>query len=816
MFDPIGVVFQMRDQASGQIGKLQNSFEQLHGASDKATKAFNINAKHMAQGMSLMAGGAMGGKVMLGLANDATTFEASLTKMASAAAANTHEVQQLSDKALELGVKFEFSPDETIMGMKALASAGLNVRQILSSVPSALQLASAAAGEISIPQAAETLTAAMKGYGKTAADSGQIIDTLAKATQISNLRFSEFQESLGSAAGKAMVVNQSFETTLATLGLLRNTGLRALSAAEKFKMTLQTLIQPQAAHRAAQLGIALRGPEGKLRQLDAIAKDLIPRLDKLTQKERETTIGDLFGSRSMEVFQAIKGGQYENAVGQIFRGADALAAMRGELLASKNTALDFQKAFLNTTEGSKKLLEGAWQTLRLHMGKPLLDPIKRLNRGLLSSLESVLELCNQSPKFSKLITGTLALGSGFALVVGGIIAAKGALAMLAFAVGPVTAFACGMGLLLLKGTLLAGGLALAFKAVKNAYDSNLGGIANTLGDLGKRLSLLAQTAWGFFSKGEISDHLKKQLDETGLTETVGNIIRLFNRCKAAWEGFKQGFSKSWNEVSKPLLNGLLFPMAKALKLLRWSLGGFVSDMDKADGGLEKHSNSLLQVAKIGNAVGLVLASLAGGIAVCFTLVADAVVGLVAIVAAAVRGLSYSIERLVHGWNIFRDSSLGNMLFGARKPKPVQLSFLFNGPQDLRTLLPKTQSLMAAETMTLLPPSSDPLIRQAAQQGQVTPLPPSSLQTLFGPRATDHMAVLTHAIEDQRAQKNEMQHAQQATQAQESMEQALREIAATRKEHMQMPPIQLIMDGRQIAEVVNAHNLRKNRHSGEQG
>ncbi|MEM7495511.1 MAG: phage tail tape measure protein, partial [Myxococcota bacterium] len=172
MLDPIGVVFQLKDRASGQIGKLQHRFEQLHGTSDRVTKAFNAHAKRMGQGMSLMVGGAVGGNMLRGLANDATTFEAALTKMASAARAGGPEVQQLSDKALELGVKFEFSPDETIMGMKALASAGLNVRQILTSVPSALQLASAAAGEISIPQAAETLTAAMKGYGMAAENSG--------------------------------------------------------------------------------------------------------------------------------------------------------------------------------------------------------------------------------------------------------------------------------------------------------------------------------------------------------------------------------------------------------------------------------------------------------------------------------------------------------------------------------------------------------------------------------------------------------------------------------------------------------------------
>ncbi|MEM7495863.1 MAG: hypothetical protein AAF471_07030, partial [Myxococcota bacterium] len=255
--------------------------------------------------------------------------------------------------------------------------------------------------------------------------------------------------------------------------------------------------------------------------------------------------------------------------------------------------------------------------------------------------------------------------------------------------------------------------------------------------------------------------------------------------------------------------------AKALDLLRWSLGGLVGDMDKAGGALEKHGDSLIHAAEFGKAIGVVLAGVAGGIGVCLALAVDAIGLFVAAVTAALRGLTYGIERLVHCWNVFRDSSLGTWLLGAR-PKAPRQHFLINGIQDFHAAFPQ-QRAIAAQTMSLLPASSDPLLAQIAErQPEAKILPVNPLRDLIGSAGLNHMAALARGHAGGGPDRSEPEHAQQTARVSEMLSQTLREFTAARAAPTQMPPIQLMVDGRKMAEVVNAHNLRTARHHGEQG
>ena len=817
MLDPIGVVFQLKDQASAPLGKLQHQLEHLHGTSSKTARAFCHHAKQLGQGLSIMTSGALGLYSLRGIAQDATQFESSLTKMASAARASSKQVKQLSTQALQLGVAFEFSPEETLLGMKSLASAGLNVQQIMGSIPSALRLASAASGELSIPQAAETLTAAMKGYGKSVQDSKDLIDMLTKATQISNLRFGEFQEALGSAAGKSMVVNQSFETTVATLGLLRNTGLRALSAAEKLKMTLQTLIQPQAQQRAQALGIALRGPTGQLRQLDSIARDLIPKLNTLTQVEREKTIGDLFGFRSMEVYQAIKKGSYQNTLGQVFQGADALTAMRNELRHAQGTAQQFQDAFLGTTEGTKKLLEGAVQTLRIMLGRPLLQPLKKLNKALMTCVTSLLNLCEQSPDLCKMASYVVAIGSGFALVVGGVLSAKAALAMLTLAVGPLGTLMGGTVAMLLQATALTAGLGVAFYGVKKAFDHNLGGIKHALGGFLHKTALLLRTCWGFATQGGITDALKKQLDAAGLTSVVESLLRTVHRFGAVWQGLKQGFVEVF-QTFKPLLNMLLAPLSTSLESVQRSLGLLTQGFDKAHGGSSSYLASLDKMKQLGRGLGVLWGSAAGGVAIFAARLASSI-GLVA--AGATSMVSSLLLLFTKGpplWERFADSLIGRLnqflsLLERLVDNKVVRFFLRNTkiPQAiLSRMIP--QDVGESFATPASPQSITPFTPLSPQSNTMTPLP-VTLPVSSLPTPTENGPWSPQAMQEQ--QQQQAQQIQQLMQTQETLQQAMRDSLPqqTSKQPLQ---IQLMVDGRKMAQVVNQHNLRTSRRQGGQG
>ena len=100
-------------------------------------------------------------------------FEYAMSSVAATMGTTTDQIQEISDKAKELGASTKFTATEAAEGFNILAQAGLSMDEQLSTIGATLNLASA--GEMQMDAAAGYLTTTIKALnlemdkeGKTA------------------------------------------------------------------------------------------------------------------------------------------------------------------------------------------------------------------------------------------------------------------------------------------------------------------------------------------------------------------------------------------------------------------------------------------------------------------------------------------------------------------------------------------------------------------------------------------------------------------------------------------------------------------------
>jgi TP901 family phage tail tape measure protein len=126
----------------------------------------------------------IGGTAMLGFAaasvKTAADFDKSMSAVKAATGATAAGMDQLRAAALQAGADTAFSATQAADGITELAKAGVSTRAILGGgLTGALNLA--AAGEMSVGDAAELAASSMTKFGLTGADVPHVADLLAAA-----------------------------------------------------------------------------------------------------------------------------------------------------------------------------------------------------------------------------------------------------------------------------------------------------------------------------------------------------------------------------------------------------------------------------------------------------------------------------------------------------------------------------------------------------------------------------------------------------------------------------------------------------------
>ena len=245
--------------------------------------------------------------VALGAAAVKTTadFDEGMSKVSAISGATGQDLQDLRDKAREMGAKTKFSASEAASAFEYMAMAGWKTEDMLGGIEGIMNLA-AASGE-DLASTSDIVTDALTAFGLSADDSGHFADILAAASSNANTNVSMLGESFKYAAPVAGALGINAEDTSVALGLMANAGIKASQAGTSLRTGLTNLAKPtkQMQTYMDKYNIALVANDDGSINLRETMVSLREKMGGLSESEQAAAASAIFGKNSMAGWLAI-------------------------------------------------------------------------------------------------------------------------------------------------------------------------------------------------------------------------------------------------------------------------------------------------------------------------------------------------------------------------------------------------------------------------------------------------------------------------------------------------------------------------------
>jgi len=580
----LGFVFTARDLASAKMAQLEHRFssldERVTGGTDRMTGAF----RQLGLGLAVFTAGAAMVAGAFSLANAAGRFEQGLAAVGAVTRATSRDLAMLREAAIEAGIRTQFSPDEAVSGLLSLATAGQTAEQATRTLIPVLDLAAGSLGQLGVASAAEAVVGTLNAYGLAADQAAGVTDRLLRITQLTNFQTRDFEAGLAKAAATGAVFNQSLDDVLISMGLLRNRNIDASSAATAFREATRRVGSDQRAQQAVTgAGIQVFDQStGRMRSMIDIMSEFADRTRTMSEEERNRRVVVAFGARGLLAFNAIMNASFttmRDGAEVTLRGAEAIEALRREMTGAEGTAASFRERLLDTYEGQKTLLRGTLQTFAVVLGEPFAQVLKPIVRAVVDTLNAILRAFQAIPAPIKRIFAGIVLAAGsFLMLVGGVIAAKAAIALLVIGFKALGITIGGILATLLPAILIVAVLGAVVAAFVVAFRRNVGGIADFARRVWERVTLFFNGLKQLFEQGGFSGAVREELNRAenqGLKRFLISLYQIVYRIQQIWEGFKAGFTRTIDEA-RPVFEDLVDAFSELGREIAAIFGGVAS------------------------------------------------------------------------------------------------------------------------------------------------------------------------------------------------------------------------------------------------
>ena len=263
---------------TASTSQLEKGFLQATRLTDrfvKSTKSVTRQLDEIARygrnaGLALTAMSLSVGKLVKASAD----HEESMLRVKAVARATVQEYHTLSAAALQTSTTTRHSLSSIGEGMKFLAMAGFQAKEIAEMIPVVTRMATA--GAVDMVTAADITTNILAGYGMAVEDLSKATDVLVAAFTGANVTLQLLGETFKHVGPVAKSAGMEFEEIVAAAALLGNAGIQGSIAGTSLKSAISRLISPSniAARILKRLGVETTTSEGKLRDLADIIDDL--------------------------------------------------------------------------------------------------------------------------------------------------------------------------------------------------------------------------------------------------------------------------------------------------------------------------------------------------------------------------------------------------------------------------------------------------------------------------------------------------------------------------------------------------------------
>ena len=329
----------------------------------------------MSKGMTKAMGVVAAATAAIGVASKAFyDFQGAMNKTAAVSGATGSKLEELEQKALEMGRTTKFSATESAEALTFLAMAGLDADASMTALPGTLNLA--AAGGMDLATAADIATNVMSGFGAEASDLDGIVDIMATTAANANTNVTQMGDAMVYAGPVASAAGLSMAETAAAIGQLANAGFQGEMGGTALRGSITKLLAPskEAAGILARLGVTATDSAGQM----------VPLRDVIGQfAESGITAGEamtIFGQRAGPGMLAL-----------ISQGVPAFDELKAKIDGSEGSAAAMAATMQGGVVGAVTRMMSAFDTFKVQVGAqfaPAFEKISGAVTGMLTWLQA--------------------------------------------------------------------------------------------------------------------------------------------------------------------------------------------------------------------------------------------------------------------------------------------------------------------------------------------------------------------------------------------------------------------------------------------
>ena len=315
--------------------------------------------------------------------NSVRELDAAFTQIAIVSEQSNEQAWQMFDSFNKLAKQYSITTKDLTEGAKLFYQQGLNAADTMKMVEAST--ISAALGEVSMSEAANTLTAAIQGYNESAAVAMDYTDKIAMVGAVSAADFNELSAAMEKTASSAYTAGIDFDHLLGYLGKMievtreapanLGTAMKTIIARfEDMKKDPAALIDGASANKVeaalATIGIALRDTAGEFRPLQDVFDELGMSWKNLTRNQQAYIATVAAGSRQQSRFLAMMN-NYPRTLELIRESQNSAGA-----------ALRQYETYQNSAAAASARLTASWENFysKIADSKMIVDVINNLTK----------------------------------------------------------------------------------------------------------------------------------------------------------------------------------------------------------------------------------------------------------------------------------------------------------------------------------------------------------------------------------------------------------------------------------------------------
>lgn len=540
MLDTSGYTSALK-QAGNDLKIFQDSTATVNDKLKATSSAFNTVGMNLTKGVTLP---------LVGLGAVATKtaaeFEEKMSKVEAISGATAEQMQDLTNKALEMGAKTKYSAAESADAFTYMAMAGWDAEQMIAGIEGIMNLA--AADGIELARASDIVTDALTAFGLEAGDAAHFANVLAVAASESNTNVDMLGESFKYVGAVAGSMNMSIEDVSLALGVMANAGVKSSQAGTTLRSVLTRLSTNAGATSNSlgaldilteKLGVQFYDTAGNVRDLSDVLDETREAWKGLSDEEAANYAKKIAGQTAIAGFLSLM-----NAETQEYE--DLKVALNN----SEDAAEKMAETMMDNLAGSIEQLGGAVETLLIQIGTLMIPTIQSTTDTITLLVEKLSQVDESTVETAIKIASMVAAFGPILLIVSKVISAFSMMINIVRAVSlPFIHLKEALSLAQAGMTALASNTSFLFTGLTGIKTA----LSALISPVGLTVAAIAALVAGFVLLYQNSEGFREAVNN--IVASIGEKLQpVFEDLKETFESVKGSLSDTWTSIEETFVS----------------------------------------------------------------------------------------------------------------------------------------------------------------------------------------------------------------------------------------------------------------------